>query len=458
MLRTLHWKLTLTFLGATLLLLLLVGGSAYTGLRSYLERRVDLDLNHSMTTQFQLFGFSLPPELAQSELEWREDQGAAISSFVGGALPVGEEAEEGEEGEGEGATHEQHELLENAYASDLALIFVLPLDRDGNLLFNPNPYTLPMQPDKAGSAAALETGNDLRSVNLPNGQRVRLLSYRTSPGGQPALLQVGRLLAEQDRVLGQLSASFGLIGALVLALAGVGSWWLAARTLRPAQQAWDQQQTFVANASHELRTPLTLMRASAEVALRGERGSKQTELLNDVLKEADYMGLLVEDLLLLSRLDGGRLHLDMESIAVSGFLQELKAQAGKLAGGSQVNVREGEGVIRGDRARLRQVLLILLDNALKHNPAGTRVDVWSQRVNGKIEIAVKDEGQGIPAEHLDHIFERFYQIGAETGVTHSHGLGLSIAKGLVDLHKGALRVESKKGQGSQFTVSLPGEA
>lgn len=118
------------------------------------------------------------------------------------------------------------------------------------------------------------------------------------------MIQVGRLLEDNDRVLGKLAANIGLTGVLVLILAGAGSWWLAGLTLVPAQKAWDQQQTFVANASHELRTPITLMRASTEVALRGARDPKQTELLQDVLKETDYMSVQVDDLLLLSRLDG----------------------------------------------------------------------------------------------------------------------------------------------------------
>lgn len=447
MLRPLRWKLTLAFLSATLVLILLIGGAAYLVLQNYFQRTVDLSLMHSMAVQFHLFGNPLPTQLIEAEVAWVQQSG----SGAGVVQSSSEEEDEEEE-------NLEHEILEGEYSADVAAIFVLPLDENGDLLFNPNSYTPPMAPDLAAAQAALEVGNDIRTICLARGIRIRLLSFRTQEGNEPAVLQLGRLLIDQDRVLSQLAMGIGTVGSFILVLVGSGSWWLAGRTLVPAQRAWDQQQAFVANASHELRTPLTLMRASTEVALRGSLGKKQRELLNDVLEESDYMSHLVDDLLLLSRLDAGRLKLELGKLQVKKLLSGLGHQVSKMAQGKRISVQveNGAGVVQGDSARLRQVLLILLDNALKHTPASSSIRLGAQKAGKNVELVVEDEGPGIPPTHLPHLFERFYQVPGRSGqATHSYGLGLSIAKRLIELHGGSIRVESQLGSGTRFVISLP---
>ncbi len=450
MLRSLHWKLTAAFLAATLGLILLIGGGAYLDLQSYFQSTVDLSLMHSMVGQFHLFGVALPDELVQAELEWAQQ--SAGSGFAAALSPVNEENNENQEGEGS-----QHETLEGEYSADVAAIFVLPLDERGDLLFNPNTYAPPMNPDLDATKASLVNGSDFRTITLPSGNRVRLLSFRTTEGIEPAVLQLGRLLIDQDRALSQLVLGITTVGSIILLLAGAGSWWLAGRTLVPAQRAWDQQQAFVANASHELRTPLTLMRASTEVALRGQMGRKERGLLNDVLQESDYMSLLVDDLLLLSRLDSGKLNLEIERLSVKKLLSDIQRQVKKLTNGSQINVsNKNEGYVMADPARMRQIVLILLDNALKHTPPGTSINLETKHFGKKIELIVEDKGPGIQAEHLPHLFERFYQVAGRSGqATHSFGLGLSIAHRLIELHKGTIKVDSHAGTGTRFTISLP---
>ncbi len=447
----------MAFLGATVFLILLVGGSAYFGLRNYFNSSADLSLLHGMATQFQLYGFTLPPQLDAAENTWFDEQGA---ERVAVAAPA--QVAEGDTGDALEDIEQSAQLgigegREETYSSDIILVFVMPLDEQGNLLFNPNPYPLPMDPNVAASQAALQNGSDLRDAYLPTGQRLRLLSYRTQSGQQPAVLQVGRLLEDQDRVLLRVATSIGVAGLALIALVGAGSWWLAGRTLVPAQQAWDRQQTFVANASHELRTPLTLMRASTEVAMRQKAGPKRNRLLQDVLSETDYMSRLVDDLLLLSRLDGGRLQLALEPLAVNALLADVRAQAAKLPGGSTVAIKNESrnANVMGDRTRLRQVLLILLDNALGHNPPGTPIQVTAHQQGDRVEISVQDQGKGISPGYLEHLFERFYQIPSEAGAGRGHGLGLSIAKGLVELHNGTIRADSALGEGTTFTISLP---
>ena len=447
MLRSLHWKLTIAFVGATLALILLIGGGAYLDLQNYFQTTIDLSLMHSMAGQFHLFGNPLPSQLVEAEVAWVQQSGT--SAGVAGSS--------NEEEEHEAEESLEHEILEGEYSADIAAIFVLPLDETGDLLFNPNSYALPIEPDVDAAQIALAVGNDLRTVRLDSGTRVRLLSFRTETGTEPAVLQLGRLLVDQDRALSQLAMGIASVGGIILILVGAGSWWLAGRTLMPAQSAWDQQQAFVANASHELRTPLTLMRASTEVALRGNLAKKERALLNDVLQESDYMSHLVDDLLLLSRLDAGRLTLDLTRLPVKKLLTDINRQVGKMHEGKRitVDIKSGSGIIQGDSTRLRQVLLILLDNAMKHTPPDTPVSVTSQRAGKNIDLTIEDKGPGIPAAHLPLIFQRFYQVPGRSGqATHSYGLGLSIAKRLIEQHGGKIRVESHPSTGTKFIITL----
>jgi signal transduction histidine kinase len=289
-------------------------------------------------------------------------------------------------------------------------------------------------------------------------------------------LQVGRTLTDQDRVLQQL-----LMGLLVLSgasalLLGLASWWLSGRSLKPAQEAWERQQAFVANASHELRAPLTLMRANAEVALRRAHtaqasvpalpgasssravDSEQRLLLQDMVQEVDHMSLLVDDLLLLSRLDAGQLQLQRQPLEAAELLEGVRRQVSALGEqrGVDVVVDGASGTIMGDQARLRQVLLILLDNALRHTPAGGKVALSARPDGHNVRLVVADTGEGIPPGHLPHVFERFYRASSERGEeAGGSGLGLSIARALVDAHHGHIGISSAPGKGTTVEMMLP---
>jgi signal transduction histidine kinase len=192
---------------------------------------------------------------------------------------------------------------------------------------------------------------------------VRLLTYRLTRSDGPALLQVGRTLRGQDEVLQRLLLGLAGVACGGIALLGWCSWWIAGRSLRPAQQAWERQQAFIANASHEIRAPLTLLRASAEVARQDyEPDDPRRELLNDVLDETDHMTRLVEDLLLLSRLDARRVSVEREPIALAPLFHELQRQVGRVAEkrGIRLQVDQPQVTVWGDRDHLRQVLLIVV--------------------------------------------------------------------------------------------------
>jgi len=165
----------------------------------------------------------------------------------------------------------------------------------------------------------------------------------------------------------------------------------------------------------------------------------------------------VEDLLLLSRIDAHRLVLAADLIPLPDLLAETARQVEKLAVAKNVtlNLDAAQGAVRGDRVRLRQVLLILLDNALRFTPAGGTIQLGALVRGREVVIHVADSGAGIPPEHLAHVFERFYQVPGQPVEGRGNGLGLSIARGLVEAQRGNITVSSPAGKGTYVQISLP---
>jgi signal transduction histidine kinase len=346
------------------------------------------------------------------------------------------------------------------YDANLSPIFIVPQETNPNPVAIPNHPAAPISVDQAASTRALQYGIDWRTIRLSDGIRVRLLTYRIAGNPAPTVLQIGRLLTDQDRVLQQYLIGLLIFGGASSILLALASWWLAGRSLSPAQKAWDQQQNFISNASHELRTPLTLLRATADYGLRQQPAEDQTKVLKDILDESDYMSRLVDDLLLLSRLDTRRLELKREIILLPELLTETIHQMEKISQTKNIAlvVESTHGKVWGDPARLRQVLLIVLDNALRYTPPGGKIRLQTRMVGKQIEVSVLDNGQGISAEHLPHLFKRFYQVRtANIDDSRNNGLGLSIAKGLIEAQHGTIRIESAVGKGTQVRLTLPGD-
>ncbi len=180
----------------------------------------------------------------------------------------------------------------------------------------------------------------------------------------------------------------------------------------------------------------------------------RTEAVDEIHREAERMSRLVGELLALARADAG-LVLRRQPVELAPITREAATQAGRFADGRQVVVEDLDPVlVSGDSDALRQLLLILLDNAVKYTPGGGRITIRLREKDGEVRLTVSDTGIGIEAEHLPHIFERFYR--AESARTAGGaGLGLSIAQWIAGQHGGHIEVESSPGQGSVFTVRLP---
>ncbi len=243
---------------------------------------------------------------------------------------------------------------------------------------------------------------------------------------------------------------------IILVSGGVISFLLARRTLRPIEEAHDAQTRFTSDASHELRTPLAAMKTELEVALRDKDSTKQDleKILYSNLEEVDKLTGLSEMLLNLSRLD----HDKLERTAVD--IQDITREVIDLydePGGRVVVKTSSHPLVEGNETALTELVSVLIDNALKYSPSGSPVNVTISSSNKQLAFTVKNTGPGIDAEILPHIFDRFYR--ADNSRTKQdnkgYGLGLSLAKKIVELHNGELSVTSTPGKSTIFKVMLP---
>ncbi len=221
-----------------------------------------------------------------------------------------------------------------------------------------------------------------------------------------------------------------------------------------------QLRQFVSDASHELRTPLTILQGETELTLAEQRSPEEYQrtlrVIDDELKKLSH---IVQGLFTLSMADAGELRLAKEPLYLNEVLEETCALVTPLAESKGIVIERKAGqevAYNGDEAFLRQLFLIFLDNSIKYSPPETRVQVGLARVNGSVLITFRDEGVGIPKEHLPRIFERFYRApSSNTAETTSGGLGLAIAQAIVGAHGGSIECASKAGAWSAFTVHLP---
>jgi len=369
--------------------------------------------------------------------------------------------------------------------------------------------TLP--PDPEAVAKAFEGYEVWRDLRTP-AAHLRILSVPLMLGGVPVgVLQVGTSLNNIDRALNRLLTILTAGGVVAVVLSAALGFFLADKALEPInritqtaleitrtddlsrrieqkgpqdevgrlvtvfnemldriERLFRTQQRFIADVSHELRTPLTAIRGNldlvrrvgvVEMAADGNPDPRQETLeasLAAMQSEADRMARLVNDLLLLAQADAG-IQLQRELVEIDAIVRDVYQEGLALADGVELTLDPPEcTVVLGDADRLKQLLLNLVDNAIKYTPQGGQVHLSMTRSDGWVRIDVADTGIGIPPEDLPHIFERFYRVDKARSRKHGGtGLGLSIARWIAEAHGGRIEVESELGRGSTFTVWLP---
>lgn len=227
------------------------------------------------------------------------------------------------------------------------------------------------------------------------------------------------------------------------------------QTLERLERLFHSRQRFLADVSHELRTPLTTIRGNVDLMRR--MGEADPVTLDVVQDELERMTRLVDDLLLLARADTGGLPIQQKPVELDTIFLDVYRQVRSIDHPVNVLLKEVDQVcVLGDEDRLKQLILILVDNAIKYTPAGGAVDLSLSKENGTALIEVSDTGVGIPEEDLPLIFDRFYRVDkARSRDLGGSGLGLSIAKWIAQAHGGGIRVQSSFGEGSKFFVTLP---
>lgn len=386
------------------------------------------------------------------------------------------------------------------------------LDAEGqalNLTVNKQTTALPLS--RRGLAQLQQTGRPWLEIAPADEERVLIYNQPVrSAGGLVGIVQVARSLADRDRSLRSLGLTLILGSAATTLIAfGVG-WWLAGITLRPIQriteaareigeardfssrvaydgppdelgrlamtfnrmlsqlqEAFEQishalqvQRDFVADVSHELRTPLTTIRGNLDLLRRDPPppSTEQEDILEDLVGESERLSRLVRDLLTLARADAGR-KLALGPVAAPPLIEEICRQARLLAPEREIacELPAEDTTAWASEDALKQVLLILVDNAIKHAHGPIRIVLDTAKADGQIAIKVMDSGPGMSEELQARIFDRFYR-GDASRTTPGFGLGLSIAHALVTAQHGEIDVVSDTRRGTQFTVRLPTSA
>jgi len=252
-----------------------------------------------------------------------------------------------------------------------------------------------------------------------------------------------------------------VVNSGILFVSGGLAYFLAGKTLRPIKDMVDEQNQFITDASHELKTPLTSLKSAMEVHLRDKHLSLKDAktLIRENITEVNKLQSLSEGLLQLAQYQKPNNQTKFEKVSLASIIrksiQKVKPQAMKKA--ITIEDKSQDFEFEGDQYGLSDLLVILLDNAVKYSQKGKSVTITSERTGGSLLITVSDQGIGIDQKDLPHIFDRFYRADSARSKdeTEGYGLGLSIAKKIVDNHHGAITVESKLGKGSTFTVRLP---
>jgi len=313
--------------------------------------------------------------------------------------------------------------------------------------------------DKPALAEAIRTGE--RSITEANvaGVQWRVLTVPVVTPRGTVVVQILGDRTDEQRTLAVLLVVL-IAGGLVALLASLGVGWLyAERALVPIRDAMRRQREFAADASHELRTPLAIVTGSID-HLRRHRDRPVAEVgtaLDDIEAGTQRLTALVEDLLVLARTDSGAIELDFGPTDIGELVLDAAGGLGPVAQAAGVEIRvDAEPVpIRGDADRLRQLVVILVDNAIRHasTAGGQAVEVSVRASDGFAILAIDDEGPGLRPDDLPRVFDRFWRApDAPPGGT---GLGLAIARWIVERHGGTITVANRPPGGARFEVRLP---
>lgn len=340
------------------------------------------------------------------------------------------------------------------------LAAVVEVNGDG-VVFETSDAPVVINPDTLGEVIASATTSSSDSGSMPK-LHVSWMSRRIAGGWRVAIVDT----SAADQSFSNMVLRFAEIIVLGLLAMLAISWFLASWALRPVSQAWDRQRAFVADASHELKTPLSVIMANTEILLRDrDIPTRSMRWVESTREESDHMRGLVNDLLQLARTDetisgaaGAMQHDDVDlSDLVDESALEFDAIAFERSCAISSTIEENVHVT-GDREWLERLVRILMDNACKYAGANTIVLVALSQHGRAAHLSVTNMGTPIDPEDLPHLFDRFYRSDktrARTSQASGFGLGLAIARGIVEAHGGSISVKSDQVEGTTFSVTIP---
>ncbi len=464
-------------LGLIAILLTIFSVFLYMGLSALLYRHVDaglLALAQAEATRVELASGQVSPVTSDHDHDHEDEE---------------------DEDRAKKARHE-HELRE-------AIRFSAVVNPDGDIIWK-GEGVVTHQPSAQGILKEVLEGQPIfETIEIPPDSSVRRISLPIRVKEEVRyILQSETPLRLVHDTLRWLLLVLGGVSALMLILAWFGSGWLAREALKPVetlsstasrisgqtlgtrlsldapysefqrlahafnnmlerlQKVFESQRRFVADAAHELKTPLTAIKGTLEVTLRKARTPDDyREALAGGLGEVDRLITITRSLLTLAQLSGDRPPMSLRPLALERILREVLSDLSVLAEDGAIHVVSDihpVPQILGDAAQLKQVVINLLDNAIRHTPRGGAVTARLQERGGAVSIMIEDTGSGIGSEHLPHLFDRFYRMDtARDRTTGGTGLGLAIVREIAQAHGGQVEVQSEVGKGSTFAVSLP---
>jgi heavy metal sensor kinase len=461
--RSLRFRITAWYAGLLAGALLIFGVSVYLGL----ERYLNWNLQRTLGSDCRTIGTQLLSQHPFKRTDWLETEiNEAYAPEVNGHFI--RVAEEG-----------------------VGVLYVSGSPKDG--AFDPSQVPLPQGDEK----------NHPRKARLAGGQHLLIDTQQfTTPDGSKFVVESGVPYQQIEVVLHGLLVTFAIYMPFIISLAVVSGYWLMRRSLQPVDeitkraegitstnlserlpvirtgdelerlsvslnrmierldQAFQHINRFSADASHELRTPLTILQLELEGIAQSHRLTPSlTDQIGSALEETHRMSHIVENLLAISRLDAGEVKMDKMRLDLGQLAASTAEQMRLLAEEKLILFRSNVATniyVEGDRSRLQQVIVNLVANAIKYTQEGGEVEVNVRRDRGVAVLEVSDNGAGISAQALPHVFERFYRADkARSRNSGGAGLGLAIVKAICTAHGAEIKVSSREGQGSRFTVELP---
>lgn len=309
------------------------------------------------------------------------------------------------------------------------------------------------------AARAAVTGDASLTANIGREHTLRVRAARVRVHGIPFLIVVSADTEELESEYASVIGAFALAAIAALALVAGGGYWLARKSTAPIAASVALMRRFIADAAHELRTPVAVLRARADVTLAHPRDAGEYEkAVREMRSEAERLAVIVDDLFTLARADASQPRLRMQRVFLDDIALDVAGAARTIAAPRRISVditdfQQAE--LAGDPLLIRQLLMIVLDNAIKYTPDGGRVTIGVATTDGRPTVVIEDTGIGVPAEALPHVFERFYRADTARKRGGGAGLGLAIARMIADQHGAAITLSARATVGTRVELRFP---